>query len=272
MFNSTEESQFLPNDKPTKRQKQVASILVDMLKKHRKNPQIQNIGSLSRSEISDTKLSTDDLINAGFKASLIAVPEKGQSALTTYRHPRNGLHLHKHPETWMYHEDGHPALSMVLERYKQDNPNYTFKDLAKFALTKAIPESSKHIINEGLPGWAAWIAGGLKGSSGLRNPDQVNYIQAIKNKALAAGALAGGRLLLDKDVDFSNEFMKNIGMTTGFTFGHELAKRTLSKLSEKYEYTRHPSYFATSLLVGTPLLTAYLGRKVTSRLLKELEE
>lgn len=262
------EQQFLPNSNPTERQKQVAKLLVAELYKHRKNPEIASVGAISRSEIDDADLTREDLLNAGFKNTLIAVPEKGQSSLITYRHPRNGLHFHKHPKTWMYHEDKYPALTMVLEKYKQDNPNYTFKDLSKFAITKAIPESYQHIVNEGLPGWAAWIAGGLKGSDGIRNPDSVNYVKAVKNNLLTSLALTGVRSLANRKIDVGSEFTKNLGMTTGFTLGHEVAKHTMAKLSDHYEAARRPSYFATSLLVGTPLLGAYLGRKITSRLLK----
>lgn len=91
---------------------------------------------------------------AGFRPSVIAVPERGQSQLTTYRQTGTHAHLHKHPEMWTLHKDRWPALSMAL----------TPEQLKNVPVQEALLEGVKHPALEGVTGWISYIKDKLQGN------------------------------------------------------------------------------------------------------------
>ena len=264
------DSAFLPEN-PTDRQLEVDAILRKALKKHRKNPEIDRPGAISRSSIQLDQLSDGDLLNAGFKKSYIAVPETGQSQLVTYRHPRSNLHFHKHPKNWLFHEDKYPALSMVMEKFKQYYPNASLAQKADFFLSRALPESASHIIHEGLPGWTNWISNTLEGAKGFNSSDtSTNYGEAAKRIALGAGALSAMQFALSGGDKKLETLPGNFAGLSSFVGGQRLATALYQKLTEKHEKFRQPNPVATALLVGLPAVTAIAGKVGTDKIVNML--
>lgn len=264
------DSAFLPEN-PTDRQKEVDELLQRALKKHRKNPEIVRPGVIARSRIQLDQLTDKDLLNAGFKKSYIAVPETDQSQLVTYRHPRSSLHFHKHPKNWLFHEDKYPALSMVMEKFKQYYPNATLAQKADFFLTRALPESASHILHEGLPGWTNWASNVLEGAKGFNSADtSTNYAEAAKRIALGAGALSAVQYALSVGDKKLETLPGNFVGLSGFVGGQKLATALYQKLTEKSDKYKRPNAAATALLVGLPLLTAATGKYSTDKIVSTL--
>lgn len=264
---------FLPTSDPTERQKEVSKLLVNLTKKYRKSPEIERTGAIPRSRISDKIITAEDLINAGFKESLVAVPETGQDELTTYRHPRSGLHFHKHEDSWLYHEDKHPSLSMVMERFTQDNPNASLLDKLKFMNTKAISDSYQHIVHEGLPGWVRWIAGSLKGSRGFNSENEApDYLKGATNSLIGLGSLTLLDYLTSKGASGLSTVPENASALVGFMGGHSLSTYIYKKMVEKNPKNARPGWKATALLTGVPILSGLVGKYGTKALLKYLNK
>lgn len=72
-------------------------------------------------------MSEAELLEAGFKRSLVAVPERGQAAMTSFRH-ETGLHAHDHGERWVMHQDKHAPSGVI--------------------------DTVKHVVTEGIPSLA----------------------------------------------------------------------------------------------------------------------
>ena len=92
-------------------------------------------------------MSPQELSDLGFIESKVAVPEHGQSQFTSWRHPHNLYHFHKHPTAMIVHQDLYPSLDML--RYHKRNP------LER--LIKDIPQGISHAIGEGVPGYINYI-------------------------------------------------------------------------------------------------------------------
>lgn len=271
MFSLNPKKTFYTTDKPTERQREVASLLLKELIAYRIKPDISRPGAIPRSTIDINKLTDQDLLDAGFKKSYIAVPETGQSQLVTYRHPRNSLHFHKHPNNWLFHEDKHPALSMVLERYRQDNPNATFLDKTKFALTKALPESASHIIHEGLPGWVNWGANTLSGDMGFNSPQtDTNYKELAKRVGIGALGLSATEFALSGGSRKLETLPGNIVGLTSLVASQKLATKLYEKLSAKNDEYKRPGMRATAILAGIPIVSAIAGKIGTDAVVKHL--
>lgn len=67
---------------------------------------------MKRVQFSKRKLDESDILNLGFEPVSIAIPEKGQQRVTSFRHPASNYHLHDHGGDWIMHEDAHAALPM----------------------------------------------------------------------------------------------------------------------------------------------------------------
>jgi hypothetical protein len=254
----------------TPRQLEVITLLAERLKDHRNNPEIVKPGVLPRSKIDADSITDEDLESVGFKKSLIAVPEIGQSQLVTYRHPFNGLHFHRHPTNWLFHEDKYPALSMVMEKFNQTNPDASIWDKIKFFTTKALPDSADHIIDEGTPGWTNWIASTLRGSGGLQSENKSwDLLKLLVNTSLTAGGLTALSYLVGNKDNLGKTFISNVGGIGSFILGNSLAKYLHEKISEKNPKFKRPNKAATALLVGLPALSAYLGYKTLDKLQKD---
>ena len=241
----------------TDRQRAVASILLRAARRHAKSPEYVPEAALTRSTIPDTEITDEDLKGAGFLRSYVAVPEAGQSRLATYRHPMNGLHFHKHPRMWMFHEDTWPSLQMVMKKYEMEHPGATRTDKLKFMLTQALPQSYSHAVNEGLPGYMSWTVGRIMGTDGITGTGRIDPLRAIGGVGTLAAAIGAGQKLSTGEANMYG----NTGGILGLAGGHYLSKAIYRKLADKYEFFKHPSTAATGLLVGLPLLTSYLGYK-----------
>lgn len=94
--------------------------------------------------IPKSKLNEDDLKSLGFESVLAAIPEAGQDQFRSYRHPDNLFHIHSHNDNWTMHEDRHPSSTMLSR---------------KIGPVRAFIQGAPHIITEGVPGLAAYVAG-----------------------------------------------------------------------------------------------------------------
>lgn len=120
---------------------------------------------LGRVTIPYSKLNKDLLKYLNFKPSIVAVPERGQSSLLTYRQIGTNAHLHQHPEYWMLHRDKWPAMQMLPEELKRDLNTDVFEFFNR---------SNKHAKIEGLKGWITWVKNMLLGN--------LTYDEIIKAK------------------------------------------------------------------------------------------
>jgi len=109
------------------------------LKEHQLNPQLgkDRIDTLPRSMIEG--IDGGQLEDLGFLKSRVAVPERGQSQLATYRHPATGMHLHKHDDKWIFHVDAWPSMQMQRENGKITGKKPVYSDGVQHALLEGIP-------------------------------------------------------------------------------------------------------------------------------------
>lgn len=94
--------------------------------------------------IPKAKLNENDLKSLGFESVLAAIPEAGQDQFRSYRHPDNLFHIHSHNDNWTMHEDRHPSSTMLAR---------------KIGPVKAFIQGAPHVLTEGVPGLAAYVAG-----------------------------------------------------------------------------------------------------------------
>lgn len=112
--------------------------------------------NLDRVFIPETKIKEPVLKYLNFSPSIVAVPERGQDRMITYRQTGSHAHLHHHPEGWSIHRDRWPALTMVPKELAADGN----KDIME-----ALTEGVMHPGIEGTRGWKTWLASKLQ--SGL---------------------------------------------------------------------------------------------------------
>jgi hypothetical protein len=267
---------FLPhNIKPTTNNKRIAKILAEEVKDHRENPDIISNTSVNRSRVKLSQVSEDELKRAGFKPVVVAIPELGQTSVISYRHPKNGLHFHKHGDEWLFHEDSKSTPAMMLQKYKQEHPNATMKDLAKYTMTKVVPETSEHLVTEGGPGLIDYIVGYLKGSNGLASGSKgmserpINFKKALVNSGVVVGASTILETLLSDKKDWVRSALGNTAAVAGLVGTHTL----VNKLKTAKVLKPQPGSFANALLMaGTPTAGAVGGRLLTTTLIDELRE
>ena len=72
----------------------------------------KEVHGFKRIAVHERFVNEDKLKSLGFKKSLIAVPERGQSQFTTWRGPY-GLHCHKHNKYWVFHKDKHDPKTFL---------------------------------------------------------------------------------------------------------------------------------------------------------------
>jgi uncharacterized membrane protein (UPF0127 family) len=101
-----------------------------------------------------------------FTPSIVAVPERGQDMLTTFRQYGTNLHLHSHPKNLFFHKDKWPSLLMAWEQSK---------DKPREERVEAIRDSIKHITHEGIPGFAEYFRNMAE--------DAPTYEELVKNSA-----------------------------------------------------------------------------------------
>jgi len=139
---------------------------------------------LARIVLPREELTLKDLKSIGFLPSNIAVPEVGQSAWTSFRHPLHNTHVHQHKDLLTLHVDDAASTSMAtvlnsledseikeLLPYVPQGIKINKKSLAKSYIGKnlsALSEGLKHSVMEGTPGYLGYFGRVLTpGSKGL---------------------------------------------------------------------------------------------------------
>lgn len=126
---------------------------------------------IHRESIPGWALTEDAILNQpGYFESLMAIPEQGQSSMTTFRQENEpNTHLHQHPKSWMMHLDSHPS-SQALRRKGH-------------SLYDSYIKGSTHTIEEGVPGFLNWTKNVLTGNDTLeerqekkQNKDQEKHL------------------------------------------------------------------------------------------------
>lgn len=167
----------------------VAGRLAEAVERNRTNPDVKPLGSpLSRTAIPLQELPERDLRAMGFVPSYVAVPERGQASLRTWRHPRTGVHVHQHSKDWLFHEDKWPSIAMLKQRYKLDNPHASDSEVMKGSLNKTITEGIPHVLFEGVPGYINYASGVALGTPTF--DDQLQRTRAARAGNPDAAAVA----------------------------------------------------------------------------------
>lgn len=125
-------------------------------------------GGSGRVAIPKIALNEREIIANGFVPSKVAVPEKDQESLITYRHPHNNLHIHKHKNYWFVHKDAKTPISMSIVK----------GDVSP----KTIIEGTQHVVTEGIPGMASYIKNWLPWSDSF--DDQMKKQEKATNQKM----------------------------------------------------------------------------------------
>lgn len=187
---------YTAGDEPTEDQLRVAQLLVDSVSRHREKPDFAPPNTLARSEINLSDLSEDSLLNAGYVPSYIAVPERGQTQLKTYRHPFNGTHFHLHGDKWRFHEDKWNSAQMLMKRYDIEHPTASDAERLKYFTSVVLPDSAGHIINEGFPNYVLYAKDSILGNDAVVGDNKPSAMRAAKGIGATALGLAAARKLL----------------------------------------------------------------------------
>jgi hypothetical protein len=259
--------------------RQHASMLMKALAKHKTKPQVHPGTAMPRSSIPKEKLTTDTLQQLGFVPSVVAVPERGQSNLTTWRHPYSGMHLHQHPKRWLFHRDKWPSLAMAIRRYEMENPKATIGDKLEYVVKDALSNSIPHILHEGVPGYMSWTANTALGSRTFSDIIEGNKLPGWKTapRLLRGGmgiagtgaGLAGLGYLVNRmlGTNKGDQFSlgRGIGSAAGLTGGVLGARQLYSALKGSERFGKHfqePGWASTGILAGIPLAGMYLGNRL----------
>lgn len=99
----------------------------------------------------------------GFVPVKVAVPEAGQTALRSFRHPDNNFHIHEHGDNWAIHYDKHPSTTMLMHKLRQEAGNGGLTVAGALKGTAAVAGATiggmPHLIGEGVPGMGYYLAG-----------------------------------------------------------------------------------------------------------------
>lgn len=256
------ESMFLPvGATPTSREREVAKMLVDRFNQHIAHPEMSPPGTLTRSTIDVGKLSGKDLERAGFLPSYIAVPEKGQSMLRTYRHPMNGMHFHLHDDKWLFHEDTYASLQMLIKRYKMQHPNASTRDVIRYTFKKALPNSMGHIVHEGTPGYMQYLDNIIQGKPGFFGGKNPTFLRRAKG----AGGAMGVMMTANRLATGEWQPVTAAGTVGGFLGSHAIADRIgrIAKL-------KVPGWRNTLVRAGIPIVGTIASTIGGNRLQKKL--
>ena len=248
------------------------SYLMSQIKRHDAKPEYQPESAvLPRSRFRAEALpdkphlpfvSADDMERMGFVSSYVAVPERGQSQLRTFRHPYTGIHAHRHDKDWLMHRDKWPSLSMEKLRYQQENPGASWWDTQKYTWGEAFPRSLPHIVYEGIPGYINFGYNTL-----MDNPSFGERLQAIDALKRSGGDIdklgdkSIRRLLLrDKPLTdlLSRGMTASIGMGAAASAGNALWHKLRGKPRLEAEDWLRPGLTTAGATSG------FLGGKILS--------
>ena len=121
--------------------------------------------NMKRIALDKSKLTPEQVQRLGFQEVLVAVPEKGQDKLKTFRHPLSNYHLHDHGPAWTVHKDRHSSLPMILERLRLQDMRATIPTPTGQVSDVRTPrtrrqgylQSLEHLLGEGVPGFAGYL-------------------------------------------------------------------------------------------------------------------
>jgi hypothetical protein len=186
------------NKKQTVQAKKRFGRLATML--HEKG--VDTGANLRRIAVPKRLLSKEDIEkHLGFKSVFIAVPEVGQKAFRSYRHPITHHHIHDHGTHWMIHEDKHASTTMLwlksklqkagkLKEYQR--PLYMkakkgAKGVRKggkkaMGWTEATVKGMPHLLTEGVPGMYGWTKATVTGLPGMKERVLAKLDPGIKKK------------------------------------------------------------------------------------------
>lgn len=125
--------------------------------------------------------------NLGFVPVKVAIPEAGQTRFESFRNPYNLYHIHEHGDSWIMHEDQHPASTMLMKKWMMERAQKA-KAVASEAASKAkataghVKEHGSsvlkpvgdfirglpHVVTEGLPGAYYYAKGRISSAPGMR--------------------------------------------------------------------------------------------------------
>jgi hypothetical protein len=265
MFNS-QASQYAPTD-PAMQDK--ARFFADALLKHRKTPELSmDVGALPRSTLPADVATDKEMKTLGFLPSYVAVPERGQTQLRTWRHPYTGMHLHRHGQRWIFHEDNWPSFSMQMAKFKKENPGVSLPAAANFGAKTFLTDSLPHVMYEGVPGYVNYTYNTVMGnptfSSILDHTEKQKTVPDQLGRGLAAsvalGALYSG---LGRNPE---KFYSGTGAGLGFLGGNVLSKHVQNFAQQYNPNLRNPGPGSLALTAGIPLATAFAGSALGKRL------
>lgn len=123
------------------------------------------------------KLTEQDISDLGFQPVVIAVPEVGQTAVRSFRHPLTNHHIHEHSGSWVMHDDVLPSTTMLMKRRamalsgeleKVPHPEGKVKKKVVVkpgavhgAMTQL--QGLPHLLAEGVPGMANYVSSTARG-------------------------------------------------------------------------------------------------------------
>ncbi|NDD54351.1 hypothetical protein EBZ39_10820 [bacterium] len=264
---ASEANKYAPGD-PAMQDK--AQFFAEALLKHRKTPELAvDVGALPRSTLPASVASNDkEMKSLGFLPSYVAVPERGQTQLRTWRHPYTGMHLHRHGDRWIFHEDNWPSFSMQMAKFKQENPTSGPLDAAKFGVGTFVRDSMPHVVYEGVPGYINYVHNTVMGnptfSSMLDHTSKTKTTPDKLGRALAASVLLG---TVYSGFGYNpRNFYSGTGAGLGFLGGNILSKH-VQNFAHKYRPSlRDPGPGNLALAAGIPLLTTLGGSELGVRL------
>lgn len=178
-----------------------AERLESYLRQHASKPDVSM--AIPRTMMDKADFGTEDFPAMGFEPSYVAVPERGQSSLRTWRHPRSNIHVHEHPGAWMLHNDEHQSAQMAI-RADELAAQATGKARSLGARLKSTLAAYKkglpHITREGLPGWANYagrlVTGGPTIAEKAKDPLLTNVPWKTEARIAALGSGLLGSYLL----------------------------------------------------------------------------
>ena len=275
---------------------QKGNIIADLFRRHLKNPDFEPSGAtLPRSKISADRISEKDFENLGYFPSYVAVPERGQSQIKTYRHPFSGTHFHKHDDNWFAHYDKWPSFSQTRKQFKLKNPGAGIKEQLQHAWDVGIKESLPHVMVEGVPGYINYAYNTLADTSNFQDfmndgakqiSPQTQFSNVAKSIAGITGASLLGKTLYDRAVNLKQPSAKSLlstgsttaGALSGFAGSTFLTNKLIDYLgnTKNIKDFQHPTAASAALMTGVPLLATiaggYLGNRAADSFSKKITE
>lgn len=240
--------------------------VVTRIRSRRTNVPTSESTALPRHSVPVAELSEESLKNLGFVPSYVAVPERGQSRVKTYRHPYNNVHVHKHTDDWLLHEDNWPALSSMMRKRKLEAARGV--GLPKLQGSD-VSAAAKHGIMEGIPGWLSYLRGSILGEPSFavagrdaRGDSAVGQL----GRGIGASTLAGVA---------ANALSKRegAGVSTAATVAGALGgSKAMSALHDELVrrklVSNAPTLLSTALQIGGPIAGGLAGYRLTRALRK----